>query len=740
MGPIWMTLLLVTMLGFFSWSAYRRLRQVKVGVPDTRFSWTGEQIADRTKTLLVYAFGQKRMPNYSLAGFAHVGIFIAFQVLLLNSIMLWGRGFDPTFDFWGILSTNHIVGKAYSFAKELAAFAAIAGSVAFLYLRWGKRGQDSGDPKEVKNKPRMTIGHYPNRYVFTEPILILFIIITMMLADYLYVGSSLVLESNASGEPIHAGWWEPFGGIFAQLISGVESTKAVTALQHAGFWWHAAFVLIFLNILPYTKHFHVLTVIPNVFAYDRRPNALPKVEDLEGKVEREESLGINRLSDLTYKHIMDLYTCTECGRCSDNCPAYITGKKLSPKHLTLAIRDHLYATEKDMFGKDALVETPGDAPAAPPKPSDAVEPIHTFPEAPEGGYFVGETVVDLVPNILHPDVIWSCTSCRACEEQCPVMISYVDKIIGMRREEVMMKNEFPGELQGAFNGIETNGNPWNISAMDRGDWADGMGIPTLSDKPDAEVLYWVGCAASYDDRAKKVARAVSKLLQKARIDFAILGTEETCTGDPARRAGNEYLFQMLAEQNIETLNGYEASKKTIITACPHCFNTLANEYADFGGKYDVVHHSDFLNGLLVAGKLIPSKPVRGKVVYHDSCYLGRYNKVYDSPRKILESIEGLELTEVPYWNRDKGLCCGAGGAQMWMEEHGEERVNNKRTLQLVDTGATTIASGCPFCMTMLTDGLKAQEKEEEIGQRDIAEILADAIELDEVEETPVAAE
>ena len=739
MSPIWMTLLLVSMFGFFSWSAFRRLRQVKVGMPDPRFEWTGEQIADRTKTLLVYAFGQKRMPNYSLAGFAHVGIFVAFLVLLLNSLMLWGRGFDPTFDFWGLLSTENWFGKLYSFAKELAAFAAIVGSVVFLYLRWVKRGQDSGDPVAVKDKPRMTLGHHVDRYVFTEPILILFIIITMMAADFLYVGSSLVLDSKATGEPIHAGWWEPFGGIFAALLSGVDSTGALKAYQHVGFWWHSAFVLIFLNILPYTKHFHVLTVMPNVFAYDRRPNALPKVEDLEGKVEREESLGINRLTDLTYKHIMDLYTCTECGRCSDNCPAYITGKMLSPKHLTLAIRDHLYATEKAMFGKDALVEEPGDAPAEAPESSGGEEAIHTFPKAPEGGYFVGDTVVDLVPNILHPDVIWGCTSCRACEEQCPVMISYVDKIVGMRREEVMMKNEFPGELQGAFMGLETNGNPWNLSAMDRGDWADGLDVPLLSDKTDAEVIYWVGCAASYDDRAKKVARALCKLLIKARVDFAILGSEETCTGDPARRAGNEYLFQMLAEQNIETLNGYEASKKTIITACPHCFNTLANEYSDFGGNYDVVHHSDFLNGLLVAGKLVPSKAVKGKVVWHDSCYLGRYNQVYDSPRKILESIEGLELTEVPYWNRNKGLCCGAGGAQMWMEEHGE-RVNNKRTLQLLDTGATTIASGCPFCMTMLTDGVKDQEREDEIDQLDIAEILAEAVILDEVETTPVAAE
>ncbi|MBC7171690.1 MAG: (Fe-S)-binding protein, partial [Polyangiaceae bacterium] len=348
-------------------------------------------------------------------------------------------------------------------------------------------------------------------------------------------------------------------------------------------------------------------------------------------VEREEPVGIAKLEDLTYKHILDLYTCTECGRCSDNCPAYITDKMLSPKHLTLAIRDHLYDTEQAMFGSKDEVANPA-AESAPTEPSGEADPLHTFPRAPEGGYFTSDVPVELVPNIIHPDVIWGCTSCRACEEQCPVMITYVDKIIGMRRDQVMMKNEFPHELQTAFNGIETNGNPWNISAMDRADWSDGLGVCLMSDHPTAEVLYWVGCAAAYDDRSKKVARSVVQLLQTAKVDFAILGTEETCTGDPARRAGNEYLFQMLAQQNVETLNGYEAQKKTIITACPHCFNSLGNEYKDFGGTFDVVHHTDFLNGLLVAGKLKPTKPVKAKVVYHDSCYLGRYNGIYESPR------------------------------------------------------------------------------------------------------------
>ncbi|MCA9574199.1 MAG: (Fe-S)-binding protein, partial [Myxococcales bacterium] len=486
MSPIGMTLVLLTTLGFFSWSAKRRVRQLKVGVPDPDFdlSRPGE-LFDRVKTLTIYAFFQKKMPNYSIAGFAHVGIFMAFQVLLLNSIMLWGRGFDPTFDFWGLLSTDHIVGQGYSLIKELAAGAAVLGACAFWYIRLVKKGVDHGDPKYSQRGARMTLGNEPN--------VILGIIFTMMVADFLYVGASVAIQHAAEGTPVHWTWYEPIGSVLALIFSGMDVGQApLTVLQHVGFWWHSAFVLIFLNILPFSKHFHIITVIPNVFAYQRRHNALPKVEDLEGKVEREESLGINQISDLTYKGILDLYTCTECGRCSDNCPAFITNKKLSPKHLTLALRNHLYDTEEAMFGKGDTVTDPKDDAA--PAPSDDVVEMHGNPPPPEGAYFESSQVVDLVPNILHPDVIWACTSCRACEEQCPVMITYVDKIIGMRREEVMMKNEFPAQLQTAFNGIETNGNPWNISAMDRADWADGLDVPLMSDTPDAEVLYWVGCA------------------------------------------------------------------------------------------------------------------------------------------------------------------------------------------------------------------------------------------------------
>ncbi|MEM7604989.1 MAG: (Fe-S)-binding protein [Myxococcota bacterium] len=723
MNAIAMTLILVSTLSFFSWSAARRWRQIKLGVPDARFQWNLAEIARRTGKVLIVALGQQKMvekKRYGIAGLAHVVIFLAFQVLLLNSILLWGRGYSENWNFFfGLLNEEHIVGQLYSLAKELAAAGCVVGVLAFLYLRVGKKGHNQADPSVTGDKPRMTVGF--------EPKLILFIIGSMMVADFLYVGGREALLWQAAGTDAHFVWYQPVGSVLALALDGA-SRSTLTTIEHIGFWYHAAWVLLFLNILPYTKHFHIITVIPNVFFYDPRPNALPRIDDLEGRVEREESLGVKTIADLNYKHISDLYTCTECGRCSDNCPAYITNKKLSPKHLTLALRDHLYASEESTFGGADGV----DATIGPIHAIEEGEEIHTNPKPPEGAYFLKtEAGVEILPHILHPDVIWSCTSCRACEEQCPVMISYVDKIVGMRREEVMMKSEFPPLLQKALNGIETNGNPWNESAMDRAVWSEGLEIPTIEDHPTAQVLYWVGCAAAYDERAQKVARSFSMLLREAGEDFAILGTSESCTGDPARRIGHEYLFTMMAEQNIETLNGagFGDQKKTIVTACPHCFNSLLNEYPDFGGHYDVVHHTDYLQGLLVAGKLKPTKPVDATVVYHDSCYLGRYNKVYDSPRQVLQSIEGVKLEEVDYWNKQQGLCCGAGGAQYFMEETNHESVPAKRSLQLYDTGADTVASACPFCMSMITTGLMAHEKDEEMRRLDVAELLAEAIDF-----------
>jgi len=702
MNPFVMFALLVGLIGFFAWTAARRFALLAAAKPEPRFSIEGAQLSDRIKDTVIYALGQKKMPYYPIAGLAHMAIFAGFLVVQLNTIKIWTRGFVEDFDFFGLLALTNPFGAGYNIIKDIFSLLVLAGTAVFVYYR------------VVNVQKRMTLGW--------EGLLILGIIAGMMLADLNYDGANLALHALRTGEPVHYSIVEPAGSVFGLIFGGLGlSEGALQVIRHAGFWIHATLPLIFLNILPYSKHFHILTVFPNVFARQPKPNQLPTINDLEGKVEREEPIGFVTAADLSWKDVLDLYTCTECGRCSDNCPAYTTEKKLSPKHVTLALRDHLLACEPVVIYKGTSSE---------PKPETIGElqrhEMH-HAEPPKDAYFVPNQIVDLVPNVLDPDVVWACTTCRACEEQCPVMISYVDKFVQMRRNLVMMKNEFPAELMKPFNGIETNGNPWNMSAMDRANWADGLNVPLIADNKDAKVLYWVGCAASYDDRAKKIARATVQLLRHAGVDFAILGTEETCTGDPARRAGNEFLFQMIAQQNVETLKGYEAEKKKIITTCPHCLNTLLNEYPDFGGHYEVVHHSTYLNDLVAQGKLVPKNRHDETVVFHDSCYLGRYNDVYDAPRQVLQAIPGVKLAEVNYWNKNKGLCCGAGGAQMFMEEQNEKRVNVKRTLQLLDTGAKTIASGCPFCMTMLTDGLKSQEKEDSIKQLDIAEILAKSV-------------
>jgi Fe-S oxidoreductase len=547
------------------------------------------------------------------------------------------------------------------------------------------------------------------------------------------------IAAPLAGETWDGGWspWPaPAGSLFAVLFAQ-QSPAALVFLAQLGFWTHATLVLLFLNLLPHSKHFHVITAIPNIFTRSLKPagrlepmaaSAEKLMEQVGAAGESSDPLaapiGIARIEHMTWKAILDFYTCTECGRCSDNCPAHRTGKILSPKHLTLALRDHLYAREEEFLhdGRD---------------PAGTDRPPAANAEAGAQANRITASPVNLIPDVIHPDVLWACTTCRACEEQCPVLISYVDKIVDMRRSLVMVRGEFPRELAKPFQGMESNGNPWNLPRADRSGWNEGLGVRTMSEYPSAPVLFWVGCAASYDDRAKKIARATARLLKQAGVDFAILGREENCTGDPARRAGNEFLFATLAEGNVASINGYKekGGARTVVTTCPHCFNTLRNEYPDFGLKVEVVHHTDFLLGLVAAGRLVPKHPVRGRVVYHDSCYLGRYNGIYDSPRELLRSIPGVELVEAEYWTKQRGLCCGAGGAQMWMEEQNQDRVNVKRTLQLLDTGATTIASACPFCMTMLTDGIKSKNLEDQVKELDVAELLDRAC---SAEDTPHA--
>jgi Fe-S oxidoreductase len=774
MNPIAMATVLISLAALFAWSANRRWQLLKVGQPESRIDSVGERI----KGVLVYAFRQKKMYYYPLAGFAHQLIFAGFLILLLRSLILWGRGFDPSFNLW-VLGPEPVfgipLGHIYEFLKDLVATAVIFGAGTFLYFR------------TVRKTERMTLSG--------EALLILGIIITMMLADMMYDGASIVLHhryaaaacaedadtcqrvatilAQFGNEPaatdLSFSPATPAGSLWALGLSHLAAgTGTLVALAHLGFWVHSTLVMVFLNILPHSKHFHIITAIPNVFTRNIAPaGRLPfmgTMEQIGEKVmaaaeepEKAAPVGISRVEHFTWKAILDFYTCTECGRCSDNCPAHRTGKILSPKMLTLDLRDHLYGREDEFLNR--VGGPKGPAPDDHAHAAHGDEHAHgdeehahdeghehghddgghddhghhepVFPDNPVPYPDVKSEPVDLVGNVVHPDVLWACTTCRACEEQCPVMISYVDKIVEMRRHLVLVKGEFPAMLGGPFQAMEVNGNPWNLARMDRANWTEGLDVPTMADHPKAEVLYWVGCAASYDDRAKKIARATAKLLKAAGIDFAILGQEETCTGDAARRAGNEYLFAQLAEQNVATINGYkeQGGVKTILTTCPHCFNTLKNEYPDFGGKWDVVHHTDYLLGLVAEKKLVPKKPVKGRVVYHDSCYLGRYNDVYEPPREILRAIPGVELVEAD-WSRNRGLCCGAGGAQMWMEEQNKDRVNVKRTLQLLQTEPKTIATACPFCQTMLTDGLKAESKEESVRQLDVVELLAESCIVD----------
>ena len=735
MSPIAMTLIFVVALSLFGMSALKKWRLLLTGRPEMRFDRLGERLAGTWR----YAFRQEKMDYYQPSGIAHKLVFAGFMVLLFRTLTLWGRAYSPSFNLF-VLGPDTALGKTYEFAKDSVAILVLLGVAVFFYYR------------VLRPLKRITL-HW-------EGTLILGIIATMMISDMLYDGAGNVLLSRkvelcgapaAAGESTcaaiativapfgiepHVTWTifpSPAGSFFASLLQKA-SPGFLVVLAHAGFWLHATLVLVFLNLLPHSKHFHVITAIPNVFFRNLDPpgRLRPMAENAEKIMELVGAaaelpnpgaapIGANRIEHFTWKALLDFYTCTECGRCSDNCPAHRTGKTLSPKHLTLDLRNHLYKNTDAIIAKAEKAKTA--APAAPAEGASAEAAATPAPSA-DGAAPAEGTPVDIT-QFVHPDVLWACTTCRACEEQCPVMISYVDKIVDMRRTLVFVKGEFPHELQKPFQGLEVNGNPWNLARTDRAAWTDGLDVPTMSDKPNAEVLYWVGCAASYDDRAKKIARATVKLLRQAGVEFAILGMEESCTGDPARRAGNELLFSMLAEANVATMKGYQEQGgiKKVITTCPHCFNTVKNEYKDFGIELEVVHHADFLLGLLAEKKLVPTKAAPGKVTYHDSCYLGRYNGIYESPREILRRIPGVELVEPEYWNKQRGLCCGAGGAQMWMEEQNQNRVNVKRTLQLVDTQATTIASACPFCMTMLTDGLKSQSLEEKVKQLDIAEIL-----------------
>jgi len=484
------------------------------------------------------------------------------------------------------------------------------------------------------------------------------------------------------------GWavWSPGGWVFAKAFAG--ASDVTLRGWHTGLWWFhvvLSFGAIAYVSLYNTKLFHIIWDTVNVFFRNLGPRGALEPIDLQ-KTER---FGADRIEDFTWKQLLDLDACTRCGRCQDACPAYRSGKALNPKKIIQDLKTHLY----DVY-PGILKLKPAEKPA------------------------------EMTGGVITDEVLWDCTTCRACMQACPVYIGHVDKIIDMRRNLAMEKSRFPEAVREALKSLGTRGHPYRGTTAGRTDWTEGLSIVTVDDAKDIDILYWVGCSAALDDRNMKVAKATAKVLQAAGVKFAILGDEETCCGDPARRMGDEYLFQTLCRQNIEILKAHNVKK--ILASCPHCFNSLKYEYKQFGGEYEVVHHSVFLAGLLKDGRIKVKSPVSLEVAYHDSCYLGRYNDIYDEPRAIVRAISGRNI-ELPR-RRTDSFCCGGGGGHMWMEEAPDKRVNVRRTEEILEAGADCVATACPYCLTMLEDGLKAKGAEERTKAKDISELLAEALE------------
>ncbi len=644
---------------FFVWSCRKLIKYMLVAKKkDDRFDKPWE----RVKRVLVVALGQSKLFRDLKAGILHSLIFWGFLLFLFAVVEALIQGFYSPFS----LSFLGPVYSAITIVQDIFGVLVVLSVLYALYRRF------------VVHVPRLEV----DKHGKIDAVFILLMILLVVVAMFGENISLIAMHGFKLGE------YEirPVSAMLSPLFYGTGSANAHTFYEI--FWWmHVVVVLSFLNYLPYSKHLHVLTSIPNTFFANLDPirNTLKKV-DLED--ETTEVFGVADIEQLSWKQILDGYSCTECGRCTSVCPANTVGKSLSPRKIMVDIRRRT----KD---KAPLVAA---------------------------GISEGEQFEKtLVHDYISDTELWECTTCMACVQECPVMIEHVESIVDMRRNLVLTESQFPPNLNNVFKSLETNFTPWAFNQADRANWAEGMNIKTMAEDPNGEILFWVGCAGSFDERYKKVTKAFASLMQKANVNFRILGTEEKCNGDTARRLGNEYLAQMLMQENVETLNGYGVKK--IVTACPHCFHSLSNEYKQFGGNFEVMHHSQMISKLLSEGKIeLKDNSPEQRVTYHDSCYLGRYNHVYDSPRASLNSVKGLEILEMNR-NKSKGFCCGAGGGRMFLEDEEGGRINVERTKEALETGASTVASACPFCMTMLTDGVKHFDKSEEVEVKDIAEIV-----------------
>ena len=635
-----------------AWQLYRFLR---LGRDEDRTQYPGRRIRDE----IVIYLGQRKLLKrpYLVRGLAHALIFWGFIVITVGTVDLFLSG---AFGF-RLPGTGTAL---FVWTVDLFAVAVLV-SIALAVAR-----------RLFFPPPRM--------HVALDGYLILGGIAFLMVTLLVFETAGLVAGVAAQGFAAPP---------LATLVTGVWPSpfpaEVSTVVYGAAWWGHLVGVAAFAAYLPQSKHLHIVTTLPNVFFRAQRPRGALDLVDVTSE---RESFGAGSVRDLSWKQLLDGYTCTECGRCSDQCPALATGKPLDPQKIVLDVRDHLLR-EGARLRKDGADR--GTPPAR------------------------------WVPT--KTEELWACTTCAACVEACPVTIEHIDKIVDMRRWLAMMEGDVPAEAQRALTNIERAGDPWGQPPDTRAEWAKDLGVPTFAEKPEAEWLYFVGCAASFDRRNQKVARALVEVLRAAGVSFAILGTEETCNGDPARRIGNEYLWQTQAQKNIATFAKHGVRK--VIASCPHCFNTIANEYPQLGGRYEVVHALQLVQRLVADGKLALGGGAAETIAYHDPCYLGRHNGVYDAPREVLDAMSGVERVEIEPYHRERGFCCGAGGGRMWMEEKVGQRVNHRRMDQILavrEKGGgkmAKVASGCPFCLIMLDEAVGAKGVQEQVKPIDVLELV-----------------
>jgi Fe-S oxidoreductase len=647
-GAVALAAALVISAALFGRRAQLLYRLVRAGKPAARFG----DVPARAKAEAVVVVGQSKLLQRLLPGLMHAAIFWGFLVLFPTILIAMIGAVDPraTLPWLGAQGW-------YALLVDVFALLVLFGVITAFVIRKVQR-------------PKRFLGSH-----IGEADLILAMIAGIVITLFLWHSSQIALGLND-----YPASWAPISSSIATALSG----PVVPYLERFAVWAHVLIILSFLVYLPYSKHLHIVVAALNV--YFGRTRARGRLEPIDfERPEAEVRFGSARVTDMTWKQTLDTMSCTECGRCQDVCPAYATGKALSPKLLIMAIRDQAMAE-----GPKALA----DASYVPPP---------------------------IVPNAVTDDIVWDCVTCGACVRECPVGIEHIDHVIDLRRNLVMVESRFPEEAGAMLRDVDRSSNPWGKPQADRTHWADGLGVRVLQPgDPAPDVLFWVGCAPAFDERARQGAVSTAKLMLAAGVDFAILGPREACTGDPARRMGDEYTFQRLAGENVGTMN--EAGIKKIVTTCPHCFNSIGNEYPDFGGHYEVVHHTEFLAGLVRDGKL---NPLAGdqKITYHDSCYLARHNDVRSQPRELLAAVG--QAIEMPR-NRERTFCCGAGGARMWMEEKRGRPINQERVREAAETGAETLAVACPFCTVMLDDGVR--ETGAKLKVIDLATLLAEAVE------------